>query len=1107
MADIAKVYKIENSSGLKFSIFENGVVKNIEQDSIEINLLAGSQLEKGCSNLYLRKKTNGDFSAVPLLGPASSAKKFIDENNYQFQGEFEGIEFSGRLLLAEKSGSWLWNVQLQNTNKDEQEVDLVYVQDVGLSFADGKEKNESYVSQYTDYKPLYHKEIGAVVCCRQNEHGRGCVPWLALGSIDKTRSFSTDGMQFFGTNYRATGLAEALSQAEFGGLSQQEFGLIALQTEPVILKAGEKKDFGFFGIFRKDHPAATTQDDLKLIEPDLQEIKKLAQKPWQDDCICGESVGSLFSKSPLFICDELTEAELDGLFGSDRKHSEIHNGKLLSFFYGDNCHVALCAKELIVQRPHGHVMKTSCSLNASDATMSCTAFMFGVFQSHITQGNVNFNRLTTVNTNAFNAVRHTGQRIFILQNGQCYQLAVPSAFEMSSNQCRWIYKKGDLTFEVLSVASPDAAELTLKINVLKGTAPEWLISNNLTNEHNWQIASDKPNSFKMLPGEKSELTKMFPGGFFNLQIETPDAVEKIGEDELLFADGKSRGLNFFVIKLAKTNRFAMRIDGRLVKEDLSETESVREDVFGGFDLSKVGENEAISAISQMLPWFVQNAMIHYLTPHGLEQYGGAAWGTRDICQGPIEMLMAQGHYAAARKTIATIFANQSIDGNWSQWWMFDGYKNVRPNESHGDVIFWPVLAMCEYICTSGDYEFLNESLPYYDGQGENEAVIEHISRIIKHIKDTRFVSGTKLVNYSDGDWNDSMQPVNQELKKRMISSWTVCLSYQTFRAFEKVCRNCGREKIAKEIGQLCDEIQKDFSRLLIKDGVVAGFGLVGEENKIDLLLHPSDSTTGIHYRLLPMIRGIISGIFTPQQAKEHAEIIEKHLKGPDGARLMDKPVKYNGGLRTYFKRAESSSFFGREIGIMYTHAHLRYVEAMAKLGHTQEFIKALRQVVPIDIQKVIPQADIRQSNCYYSSSDGDFASRCEVNEHYEDLIAGKVALKGGWRVYSSGSGMFVRFVIDYLLGIRYNCGRTVFDPIMTKEFDGLAAEMKLHGCDTKLVYCVSGKNSGVKKIEINGSAIDFETEPNLYRSGGASIDDAKLKAALDKNSNTIKISL
>ena len=126
-----------------------------------------------------------------------------------------------------------------------------------------------------------------------------------------------------------------------------------------------------------------------------------------------------------------------------------------------------------------------------------------------------------------------------------------------------------------------------------------------------------------------------------------------------------------------------------------------------------------------------------------------------------------------------------------------------------------------------------------------------------------------MANYSGGDWNDSMQPANQELKKRLISSWTVILSYQAFRSFAEVCRKAGRIKTADELEKLCDAIQGDFNRFLIKDGVVAGFGLVNQKGGIDLLVHPSDSTIGIHYSLLPMTRGIISGIFTPQQAKLH----------------------------------------------------------------------------------------------------------------------------------------------------------------------------------------------------------------------------------------------
>ena len=48
--------------------------------------------------------------------------------------------------------------------------------------------------------------------------------------------------------------------------------------------------------------------------------------------------------------------------------------------------------------------------------------------------------------------------------------------------------------------------------------------------------------------------------------------------------------------------------------------------------------------------------------------------------------------------------------------------------------------------------------------------------------------------------------------------------------------------------------------------------------------------------------------------------------------MFDRPVGYRGGPMTLFQRAEASTFFGREIGIMYMHAHLRYAEALARVG-------------------------------------------------------------------------------------------------------------------------------------------------------------------------------
>ena len=72
-------------------------------------------------------------------------------------------------------------------------------------------------------------------------------------------------------------------------------------------------------------------------------------------------------------------------------------------------------------------------------------------------------------------------------------------------------------------------------------------------------------------------------------------------------------------------------------------------------LSLKGPGADIAAIDETLPWYGLNALIHYLTPHGLEQFGGAAWGTRDVSQGPMELLLCLGRYDAARRILETLF--------------------------------------------------------------------------------------------------------------------------------------------------------------------------------------------------------------------------------------------------------------------------------------------------------------------------------------------------------------------------------------------------------------------------------------------------------------------
>ena len=220
----------------------------------------------------------------------------------------------------------------------------------------------------------------------------------------------------------------------------------------------------------------------------------------------------------------------------------------------------------------------------------------------------------------------------------------------------------------------------------------------------------------------------------------------------------------------------------------------------------------------------------------------------------------------------------------------------------------------------------------------------------------RFIPGTRLIRYGEGDWNDSLQPADPHMRDWMVSSWTVALLFQQLNRYAEVLRRAGRKGEAADLAVLADAMRADFNRHLIRDGTVAGYALF--DNGLaepELLLHPSDTRTGLSYSLLPMTRSIIGGLFTEEQARHHLRLIREHLVFPDGVRLMDRPVAYHGGLERVFRRAESAAFFGREIGLMYVHAHLRYGEAMGVLGEAEALWEALQVVNPVGVAERVAQ--------------------------------------------------------------------------------------------------------------------------------------------------------
>src|SRR5690606_35839055 len=105
-------------------------------------------------------------------------------------------------------------------------------------------------------------------------------------------------------------------------------------------------------------------------------------------------------------------------------------------------------------------------------------------------------------------------------------------------------------------------------------------------------------------------------------------------DAIFFSDRKTRQPNFLVISFDDVTSFTVTTQGALYGEMIEPTpflfeqlkqdylKTFREDILKGFRLTlETDERDLVERLNTIAIWFTQNAMIHYSSPHGLEQFG------------------------------------------------------------------------------------------------------------------------------------------------------------------------------------------------------------------------------------------------------------------------------------------------------------------------------------------------------------------------------------------------------------------------------------------------------------------------------------------------------
>ncbi len=1113
---------------MRLQVNANGSLRRFDCGAICLSLFVGNELEGGPTNLYLRRHGTA-LECIPLLGPRSPTRFHTDPAARRLigRGAWHGIGYVITLTLAREAPRWFWHVQLRNTNAWPETLDLTYAQDLALAPYGAIRMNEFYVSQYLDHQPLAGGPYGFMIATRQNQAAEGAHPWCLIGCLGNATSFATDALQLHGLSTRSGEVAVGLAGELPGRRLQHEHAMAILRDAPRRLEPRAMATSGFFGVYVPDHPEASSAADLDLVAPALQLPEARAPDPGEaGHAAAGQAadftVATLFSAAPVLDSLELDLAALQAHFPAPWRHEERdEHGARLSFFHGDAAHVVMRAKELRVLRPHGHILRTGLHTTPDETALTSTAWMSGVFHSMLTQGHVSINRLLSTVHSYLGLFRSHGQRVFVRLGDAWQLLDVPSAFEMTPEACRWIYRHADGLLEVSVRASHDPQELSLSLQVLRGAPGQFLISHHIAvngddgsapGAVHWRQQGE---AIIITPRADTDLGRRFPTGCFQILPAEGTHFQLVGGDELLFLDGRSRQQPFVCVLTGAVRSAGLRIRGQLVTEQTAGVLRARsaDELVPRLPMRvppSSTHRAQLERLGEIAPWLAQNALIHYLAPRGLEQYSGGGWGTRDVCQGPVELLLAQRNFPPLRDLLLRVLANQNPDGDWPQWFMFfERERAIRAGDAHGDVIFWPLLVLAQYLLATADAQLLQTPLPFFAAADDQRcapaSIWQHVERALA-LMQARVIGGTSLAAYGHGDWNDSLQPADPALREHMCSAWTVTLHFQTLSTLSRALRSIGWDAESARLQSLAEAIRVDFQRLLVIDGVLAGYAIFEQGGAVRYLLHPRDATTGVRYSSLAMIHAILEDLLTPAQVHEHLRLIETQLSGPDGARLFDRPMPYHGGVQRVFQRAETASFFGREIGLMYMHAHLRYAQALAHVGEADRFFHALCQANPLGVRSIVPSATLRQANCYYSSSDAAFADRNQASEQYGRVRQGDVALDGGWRVYSSGAGITVGLLVRRFLGLSCEASIMRLDPVIPGTLDGLTVQTSLWGHCIELHYRIGRSGCGVREIILNGQTLPFTREPNPHRLGAALVAREVLTQLILQR-NTLQIAL
>ena len=431
--------------------------------------------------------------------------------------------------------------------------------------------------------------------------------------------------------------------------------------------------------------------------------------------------------------------------------------------------------------------------------------------------------------------------------------------------------------------------------------------------------------------------------------------------------------------------------------------------------------------------------------------GARGLGFRDSSQDVLGILPNMPY--KAKELIEKLLSVQKPDGSaMHQFYPSTMEANEGDAREEGEKLFygddhlWIVLAVCDYLQETGDYDFLYKEISFYDKdlaleEREQDTVLEHLKRALQFTKTNTGQHGLPLLGFAD--WNDTVNLQGDAESVFIANLYGLALS--------------------KMIALL---------RFLKKDSLVGQYQNDYEEMKDAVNKHCWDGEWYIRYfdengepigsrknnegKIYTNAQSwsVLSGFAGVERATASLNSVNKYLNTEFGIKLSYPG--YNGfdpaigGVTTYPPGA-------KENGGIFLHSNPWVMIAETILGNGDRAYQYYNQINPASKNDIIDRYEC-EPYCYAQNILGD--------EHPQFGLA-----RNSW--LSGTSSWVFQAATKYILGIRPQHTGLKIDPCIPKNWKGFTAVRKFRNA----VYDITVKNpdgvsKGVIAMKVDGKPVE-----------------------------------